>query len=61
MSIREISASAIADAVEALVQEANFCLPEDVYKALETAKTQEESPLCQQVIGDLLENVTEMF
>ena len=56
MSIREISVSAIADAVEALVQEANFCLPEDVYKALEKAQQQEESPLCRQVIGDLLEN-----
>lgn len=56
MSIREIPAAAIADAVEALVQEANFCLPEDVYKALENAKAREESPLCRQVIGDLLEN-----
>jgi fumarate hydratase subunit alpha len=56
MSIREISAQAIADAVERLVQEANCFLPEDVYRALERAREQEQSPLCQQVLGDLLEN-----
>jgi len=54
--MREISVSAIADAVEQLVQEANFCLPEDVYKAIETAREREESLLCRQVLGDLLEN-----
>lgn len=56
MNIREISAAAIAEAVEQLVQEANFCLPADVYKALEEAREREASPLCREVLGDLLEN-----
>jgi len=52
--MREISVSAIADAVEQLVQEANFCLPEDVYKAIETARDREESLLRRPVMGGLL-------
>ena len=54
--MREISVSAIADAVESLVQEANFCLPADVYRAIEAARDRERSPLCREVLGDLLEN-----
>lgn len=56
MSIREIRACDIAQAVEKLVIDANSQLPGDVYRALETARQAEESPLCRQVLGDLLEN-----
>lgn len=56
MAIREISAAAITEAVEQLVQEANFCLPADVYAAIQAARQREKSPLCREVLGELLEN-----
>ena len=54
--MREIHVSEVAKAVEKLCIEANYYLPEDVYKALEAAKEAEKSPLCQEIIGDILKN-----
>jgi fumarate hydratase subunit alpha len=38
------------------VQQANFCLPADVYAAIQAARQREKSPLCREVLGELLEN-----
>ena len=56
MSIRNITASEISEAVEKLVIEANYCLPQDVKNALERARDRELSPLCREVLGDILKN-----
>ena len=56
MSIREIQASEITDAVEKLVIDANYNLPEDVKKALIKMQQEEESELCKGIIGDILKN-----
>ena len=56
MNIREISADEISTAVERLVAEANCFLPEDVRRALERAQEQEQSPLCRDILGDILKN-----
>jgi fumarate hydratase subunit alpha len=56
MNIREISADEISAAVERLVAEANCFLPEDVRCALERAQAQEQSPLCRDILGDILKN-----
>ena len=56
MSIREISAAEITAAVEQLVIDANYYLPEDVRAALEKAQQEEQSELCKGIIGDILKN-----
>ena len=56
MSIREINAAEIADAVEKLVVDANCFLPGDVRAALEKAREKEASPLCRDILGDILKN-----
>lgn len=56
MDIREITASEITDAVEKLVAEANCFLPEDVYRAIGAAREKERSPLCREILGDILKN-----
>ena len=56
MSIREISVSEISGAVEKLVIDANCFLPRDVRAALEKAREQEASPLCREVLSDILKN-----
>lgn len=54
--MKEIHVDQITAAVETLCMEANYYLPKDVYQALERAKEQEASPLCRQIIGDILKN-----
>ncbi len=56
MNIREINAEEISAAVERLVAEANCYLPEDARRALEKAREQEQSPLCRDILGDILKN-----
>ncbi len=56
MSVREITASAITDAVEKLVIDANYYLPEDVKDALKKMREEEESDLCREILGDILKN-----
>lgn len=51
MSIREISAAAITDAVEALCIEANTQLPADVKAALDKAEANEPWPLAKKTLG----------
>jgi len=54
--MREIHVDQITEAVEKLCIEANYYLPADVYQALERAKEQEQSPLCREILGDILKN-----
>ena len=54
--MREISVSQIIKAVKEACIEANYCLGEDILRALEKAKEQEESPLGVQVIKEILDN-----
>ena len=56
MAVREIQASAITEAVAKLVIDANYNLPEDVKAALEKMQREEESPLCKEIISDILKN-----
>ena len=53
--MREISASAITEAVAKLAVEATHFLPEDVEGAIRSAKTTERSPLAVQIIDEILE------
>ncbi len=56
MPLRELDCAAIRTAVAALCIEANHTLPADVLAALERARLEEDSPLCREILGDLLEN-----
>ena len=56
MQVREITTEEISNAVEQLVIDANYFLPEDVRAALEKARNEEESPLAANIIGDILKN-----
>ena len=57
MSIREIPAAAITDAVEALCIEANTRLPADVKAALDAAEAAEPWPLAKETLGLLQQNL----
>ena len=57
MSIREISAAAITDAVEALCIEANTKRPADVKAALDQAEAAEPWPLARETLGLLQQNL----
>ena len=57
MSIREIPAAAITDAVEALCIEANTRLPADVKAALDAAEAVEPWPLAKETLGLLQQNL----
>ena len=56
MSIREIQASAVSDAVEDLVISANYNLPDDVRDALLKMREEEESELCKGILSDIIKN-----
>ena len=55
--MREIQASAITDAVSRLFQHSCHYLPEDALAALKKAREREESPVAQDVLDRILENV----
>ena len=57
MSIREIPAAAVTDAVEALCIEANTSLPVDVKAALDAAEAAEPWPLAKETLGLLQQNL----
>lgn len=54
--MREIGRREIVDTVARLVMEANYCLGEDVLRALRRAQEVEESPLGREVLDQILEN-----
>ena len=55
--MREIHVDAIAEAVHEICLEANYVMGEDVRLALSVAQTREVSPLGQEVLGQILENM----
>ena len=57
MSIREIPAAAVTDAVEALCIEANTSLPVDVKAALDAAEAAEPWPLAKETLSLLQQNL----
>ena len=54
--MREIKAKDITETVARLCKEANYYLGEDVLTALRKARDEEESPVAQQVLDQILEN-----
>jgi fumarate hydratase subunit alpha len=57
MTLRELSCTEIAQAVSRLCVEANYYLGDDVVGALRRARADEISPVGQEVLDQLLENV----
>lgn len=54
--MRRVPVADVTDAVAAIVEEAAYRLPQDYLKALEAARSREESPLGQQTLDFLLAN-----
>ncbi len=54
--MREISAQRVTEVVSQLFMEANTDLGEDVLRALQKAREQEESPAAREVLEEILEN-----
>ncbi|MCK5212918.1 MAG: fumarate hydratase, partial [Dehalococcoidia bacterium] len=54
--VREIDVSEVTRVVSSLFQEACYRLPQDVVKALESARGKEESPIARDILDKLLEN-----
>ena len=54
--MRDINVAEIISTVEKLCIESNYYLPKDVYSAIEKMKSEEESALCQEILGDILKN-----
>lgn len=56
MSIREIDAQQIIEAVKKLFMDCNYYIGSDVLEALETAKGEEERPIAKDVLQQLIDN-----
>jgi len=54
--VREVDVSEVTRVVSSLFQEACYRLPDDVVKALERARGQEEAPIARDIMDMLLEN-----
>ena len=54
--MRDIKSQEVTKAVTQLCQEASFFLPDDVLNALKQAHDNEESPLGQETLGQILDN-----
>lgn len=54
--MREITTETITSTVKRLFQEANYFLPEDVVTSIEKARTNEESQLGKDILGQILKN-----
>lgn len=55
--IREIDVKLIEDAVASLCEDANLRLPCMMRETIEDAAKREESPVCREVIGDIVRNI----
>lgn len=55
--MREIPSSAITETVARLCEQANLRLPEGMKECITAASSQEESPLCRSVLGDIVSNI----
>lgn len=56
MSIREIDAQQITEAVKKLFMDCNYYIGSDILEALETAKGEEERPIAKDVLQQLIDN-----
>lgn len=56
MEIRTIRAETVTDTVECLYRELNYCIGEDIKKALGDSRNREESPVGRVVLAQLIEN-----
>ncbi len=54
--MRDITTAQITETVRDLFQQANYDLPEDVLNALKRARRDEQAPLAQKVLDQILEN-----
>ena len=54
--MRSIQVTVITDAVKRLCMEANYVLPEDIYKAIKEGKDREESPVGKTILTDICAN-----
>jgi fumarate hydratase subunit alpha len=54
--MREIDVQRITDAVERMCISSNLHLPEDIRKALERARMQEDGPIAQTILDRIIEN-----
>jgi fumarate hydratase subunit alpha len=55
--MREIDVQLIADVTAELCEEANLHLPCGMRETIEGAVTREESPVCREVLGDIISNI----
>ncbi len=55
--MREIDVKLIEDTVAQLVEDANLHLPECMRETIESAVPREESPVCREVLGDIIANI----
>ena len=55
--MREINVEVVKNVVAKLCEKANLHLPESLRKEIETSAQKEESPLCKDVMGDLIRNI----
>ena len=54
--MKSIQVTVIVDAVKKLCMEANYVLPEDIYKALKNGEEREESPVGKTILTDICAN-----
>jgi fumarate hydratase subunit alpha len=54
--MRKVSAEKISEAIGLMCSEANFCLPETVWRALKKAYHNEEKEIAKDVLAQILEN-----
>lgn len=55
--MREINVEVVKNVVAELCEKANLHLPESLRKEIEASAQKEESPLCKDVMGDLIRNI----
>ena len=55
--MREIDVNVITEAVAKLCEDANLHLPEKMRETIESAVPREESPVCKEVLGDIISNI----
>ena len=55
--MREIDVSVVTDVVARLCEDANLHLPEGMRGTIEAAVPEEESPVCREVLGDIVRNI----
>lgn len=54
--MREINSDEITDAVEKLCMEANYDLPNDIFKSLKESQSVEEFPIAKDMLSNIIEN-----